>query len=585
MCPGIRIAALGMLGLCGYACAASSWRLTRSEHFEVYSQGSDENAHAALIWFEQLRAFFLDQTGLSLDQLGPVRVIGFGSEKEYEPYRLRSSDAFYIGTEVRDYIVMPALGADEFRVAAHEYAHLILHASGLRYPPWLQEGLADLFSTVRVSERESVLGGELAGRAQTLRRRSWTPLSELLSSEKAPLGTDRAAAELFYAQSWALAGMVFLSPEYGPKFRDLVNALSFGQPSLEAFQKIYGKSAEELTRDLRAWVDRRGAVPVRLPGIAALHVEVRVSDVPEPASRALMAELLFAMGQLDRAEAMFRELAREAPGSADIAAALGAIAIRKGDHEGARREWKRAIENGVTDASLCYRYAALAGMAGLPDAEVRPALARAVELKPDFDDARYMLALLEKNAGHNDIAAAHLRSIRNVPPARAFNYWSVLADALVELGRRDEAITAAHEAARYAANPAEQARANQIVYFAQTDLAVQFARDSDGRTHMVTTRVPHETKDFNPFVEAGDDVRKVNGTLREIDCSGKFTRFVVETAGARLKLAIEDPSRVLMRNAPAEFVCGRQEASKVVVEYAVSKRSDADGLIRGVEFR
>ncbi len=576
---------LGVLGLCGHAWAAS-WRLTHSEHFDVYSQGRDENARAALKWFEQLRAFFVEQTGLSLRHASPVRVIAFDSQKEYEPYRLRSSDAYYVGTEAQDYIVMPGLGPDEFRVAAHEYAHLILHTSGLHYPPWLREGLAELFSTVRVGERESVLGGELAGRAQTLQRRSWMPLSELLSrAEEINIGKDQTAAELFYAESWALTDMVFLSAEYGPQFRELATALSFGQPSVEAFQRIYGKTAGEITHDLHAWLDRRGAPPVRLAGVTPQSITVQVSDVPSLASRSLMAELLFAVGELDRAEALYREVGRDAPRNADVAAALGAIALKRGDNDGARREWKLAIESGVTDAGLCYRYAALAGMAGLPDNEVRPALARAVELKPDFDDARYMLALLEKNASHYELAVEHLRAMRNIVPSRAYDYWSILGDALNELGQREEAIAAAHQASRHATTAKERARADQLIFFAQTDLAVQFARDANGRAHMVTTRVPHEKKDFNPFIEAGDDVRRVEGTLLEIDCGKNGTRFVVQTAGVRLRLAIEDPSRVQMLNAPPEFVCGRQERNAIVVQYAVSKRDGVDGLIRGVEFR
>jgi hypothetical protein len=101
---------------------------------------------------------------------------------------------------------------------------------------------------------------------------------------------------------------------------------------------------------------------------------------------------------------------------------------------------------------------------------------------------------------------------------------------------------------------------------------------------MVTTRVPHES-DWNPFIEAGDDMRQVQGSVKEIDCGGNVTRFVVEAGGARLRLTIEDPSRVRMRNAPPEFVCGPQEANHVFVEYAVSKNKGTDGLVRGIEFR
>src|ERR1700676_5573890 len=86
--------------------AESSWRLTRNEHFEVYSQSDDSAARSILLEFEQLRAFFLEQTALDLGQLPPVRVIAFHSAKKYEPYRLRATaDAYFVGTEGRDYVV------------------------------------------------------------------------------------------------------------------------------------------------------------------------------------------------------------------------------------------------------------------------------------------------------------------------------------------------------------------------------------------------------------------------------------------------------------------------------------------------
>ncbi len=73
--------------------------------------------------------------------------------------------------------------------------------------------------------------------------------------------------------------------------------------------------------------------------------------------------------------------------------------------------------------------------------------------------------------------------------------------------------------------------------------------------------------------------------MREITCGEKSTRFVVETAGTLLRLMIEDPSRVRMRNAPTEFVCGPQEKNRVLVEYAVSKSKGSDGIVRGMDFR
>jgi hypothetical protein len=177
--------------------------------------------------------------------------------------------------------------------------------------------------------------------------------------------------------------------------------------------------------------------------------------------------------------------------------------------------------------------------------------------------------------------------MRNVIPGRAFNYWIGVADTLNELGSREEAQAAAQRASEYARTAAERAHAARLAYFARTDLAVQFTRDANGQSQLVTTRAPHNTADWNSFIEPGDDMRRVQGALQEIDCANPVTRVLVNVNGRRLTLAIPDPSRVLMRNAPSEFVCGPQPGTAVTIDYAASGGAGArtDGIVRGMEFK
>ena len=225
--------------------------------------------------------------------------------------------------------------------------------------------------------------------------------------------------------------MLVLSPEYGPRFQALLAALTAGIPSPHAIADVYAKPADTVERDLHAWTDtghRNARLP--FPGDLAMTTAVQFSTISAFASRSLMAELLLAIGELDRAQALYRDLARESPPNADVSAALGTLALRKGDRETARREWKQAIDEGVDDANLCYRYAILAQDSGISADEIRPALKRAIALSPGFDDARYSLALLESNAGHYETAVTHLRAMRNVARTRAYAYWTAMAYAL-----------------------------------------------------------------------------------------------------------------------------------------------------------
>ena len=289
----------------------------------------------------------------------------------------------------------------------------------------------------------------------------------------------------------------------------------------------------------------------------------------------MLADLRLANGDLALAESTFRELARERPASGEVLTALGTLALKRGDTKSAVAAWKRAVELGVADADLCFRYAVLAGERGLP---TRTALERAVALRPDFDDARYTLALLEKNAGHAEAALGQLRAMRQIAPARAFAYWSSMADALLDLDRRAEAKQAVAEARAHAASNEEREHAAQLSWLADTELAVEIEGE---KFH--TVRVPVGAAARNPFIEPGDRVQRAEATMRQVDCLENGIQLVLDTAQGALTLAIPDPSRVQIRNAGSiafEFVCGPQEARKVLVEYA-----PAASIVRGLEFR
>jgi len=564
------------------------WTLARGEHFELYSQLDERHTQQLLGWFEHARTVFLSQSIVPAAAIPPVRVIAFTSAKDYELYRIRTfSDGSYVQSGDRRYIAMLA-GDDQRRVAAHELAHALLSSSGPSMPLWFSEGLAEYFSTLRVAGSNAEIGGNFAAHLQSLARRPWIPIPDLLAlSSEDSLRADRERGEMFYSESWLLADMLVSSPRFGAKFQAIAGALRLGQSSAGAFLAVFGESIEEIDRDLHTWLrGREGARLMRIPAGVGTTGAFETSELSDSEMRPLLADMLAAAGKLDRAGAMLSDLSREQPQDASILAALGSLALQQGNAEAARGAWSQAVAHGLTDADIAYRYALLADAAGSPKQEIRAALERAVTLKPDFDDARYKLALLEKNDGNFDAAVAELRAMRSVAPARAYSYWTVMADACNELGRRADALDAAHRAAQHAHTAAERALAENLAYVSQTDFAVQFAPGADGRAEMITTRVPHQSvEDWNPFVEAGDDVRIARGALREIECSGGRTRLLVESGAGTITLAIADPSRVRMRNAPEELTCGPQDNIPVEVQYAAPKNSAQDGLIRGIDFR
>src|SRR5579871_457670 len=565
--------------------AAADWRVLRDPHVTLYTQAGDESSRELFSRFAQLRLFFLGQKIVPTRALPPLRALLFASEKEYAPYRFAAwSDAYYAASGSRYYIVLPDSGPNVATMAAHEYAHFVLGASGLRLPLWLSEGVAEVFATVRIGERGGSVVADSFKHHARLRRRPWLPLTVLTGIQPdAPELAPRDAREIFYAESWALASMLILSDTYGPAFPRFREALNAGQSSEAALLSVYSTTLDDVARDLDAWVRRPSRPIVHLAAAPVETTSVETTLVSEREMQLLLADVFASGGELDRSEAMYLSAVHEVPQSADAWAALGTISLRRGKNDEARDRWRRAIALGINDPDICYRFAALASWAGESADAIRPALERAIQLRPDFDDAHFLLAMIERNSGRYAGAVTQLRAMRSITPQRAYAYWSALADAYTELGQREEAVTAARQAAESATTPDERAHASTLGYIARTDMVVQIAIDPGGATRMITTRIPHGTEGWNPFVEPGDDLRHVRGKLREIEC-GDVTRFRVSTPQGLLTLAMPDPSRVEMRNAPLEFTCGEQPGNDVAVDYAAKRDYNSAGLIRGMDF-
>ncbi len=568
------------------------WTLTQDAHFEVYSQAGDETAQKALVWFERLRAFFehngLLGAGFNTKSESVVRVIGFRSAREYEEFRLRpTADAYYIAEGSQNYIVMATLQSNSFNKAAHEYAHYVLHARSLNLPACLNEGLAEFFSTLRVSGSGYQLGGDLPARTQTLERNRWLPLTELFTRKNdAADSYTKRDADIFYAESWALADMLVASPEYADRFRELIAELARGAEPAQAFHRVYGQSLQQVSESLSRWM----AQPRSARSLLEKPFEAgaaSTSSLSTSQAAALLAQLALVSGHLEQARIRYEHLLREAPDDPDVRAALGTLALRQGRREEALEQWRLAIKDKVTDAQLCYRYALLAEEAGMSREEIKGALQRAVSLAPGFEDARYKLALLQLAEGEYQSAAEHLHAIPIPRGERRYAYWIALASAYVELDQRDEAKQAAQEAWNAAQTDADRIRARQLAYTAATDLTVQFATDADGHSQMVTTRVPHGTTDWNPFVESSDHLQRAEGFLGEVLCTaGKLSGFVLRTGDGALTVEVLDPLHVLMRNSPSEFYCGPTSPKNVEADYAVMKAAGkTSNILRGMTFR
>lgn len=183
--------------------AEPKWIRVPSADFEIYSSAGEGDTRRVLQSFERVRDFFKQATGANARQkTEPVRVIVFGSKKEYDQYRPNDfAAAFYTQIAGRDYIVLGSANDAVFPIAVHEYVHLVAQNAGMKLPPWLNEGMAELFSTLQPQGDKVLVGTLIDGHMQALLRGNWVPLETIVSANRdSRITTRRTRQEVFIAR-------------------------------------------------------------------------------------------------------------------------------------------------------------------------------------------------------------------------------------------------------------------------------------------------------------------------------------------------------------------------------------------------
>ena len=571
--------------------AADQWVKLTTPHFELYSAAGEKKGREAILYFEQVRSFFLEASASKRASEFPVRIVAFRGEKQYQPYRMsEAAFAYYSRGRNRDYIVMQDIAGEHYPAAIHEYTHLIIENTGLKPPPWLNEGLAEVYSTLKPLGKKATVGDIIPGRAQTLLTSQWIPLDTLTSADRrSPLYNERDRAGMFYAESWALTHMLFFSPDYRANFPKFLAAASSGKTMDEACRSVYGKNLSEVAAALRQYLkgDRfyRVTFDIKLDKSAE---DPEVSSVSSFESGMVLADLLALTHKTQEALTAYHELAKSNPNTPELEESLGYLSWESLDLEAARSHFERAFNAGTKNARMCFDYAMLSRQGSVTVKNALPAFRKALELKPDYVEARFQLGLMLVNTRDYAEAIVQLRQIAKVDVDDAQWYFPALAYAYLQTGDKEKARQNAEAAKKWAKTPAQVEHANALLQ------ALRPAPESDERptirrverSELSVTEPPPPA---NPFVAKDDKMSHVEGIAQRLDCSGQTARFHVLVGKTAMIFAIPDPSRVLIKHSDElkhDFTCGVQKPYKVAVDYAVlpDQKIGTAGIVRGLEF-
>ena len=437
------------------------WTLLRSEHLTLIGQESPKTLQRIAVELEQFRAVVGGlirnaQRPLPL----PTHVYVFDSRKELQPFqpvrdgRVASLGGyFHHDAEVND-IALALEGYEESApVVFHEYTHLLVLNAARSVPVWLNEGLAEYYSTyaLEADGARARIGRPIAHHVALLRDR-FMPLSQLIAVDtQSALYNEGERRSIFYAEAWALTHYLLIETPEGPAaINTYATAIARGDAPADAFRNAFGAAPAEFEQQLRRYV----AEPKFRSLVLTMEKQVRVEE-PEPGravaageAGAWLGDLQRRIGRRDEAAPRIEAAARAAPDRSMPQLALGLLRADEGRGDEAWAAFERAVAAAPDDffaqfsygvSRLRYQAAAVAVPAAAV-ARAHDALTRAASINPSSSEAFAWLAYAEMMTdGRLREARAAIERAIDLAPGR-IDYRLRDADICVLDGRIDQAI-------------------------------------------------------------------------------------------------------------------------------------------------
>lgn len=448
----------------------SQWLRIITPHFEMYTTNDENASLRELQWLEKARSFFIEHGGMDNVTGGCVRVIAFRSEQEYRLYQ-PGTDAFAYYERGRrcDYLVLSDIHPEHYSAAVHEYTHFIIDHAGLTLPLWLNEGLADVYSSLELGDGKAILGAPLSDRLYVLTTNRWLPLEELFSIDRnSPDYNQSDRAQIFYAESWALVHMLKFASGYAQHFSRFLEDIVSGHAPPDALQLAFGKTMQQVYSDLQVYcrLIPDHMIAIDLP-VSVQDLPVQISEPSDLEVRMMMAHLLAAnSSKTEQARKMLEGIAVEYPKSAEPEELLGYLAWQQHDPKQARFHFAAAIARGSRDARMMADYAAIELATGGTKAEALALLEKALAVDPDNYDVRLHLGLLAASQRQPELGISALTGLKQLRPADAFPVLIALAYLQIQCHDLQCARQYAEKAIEYARGPDQHAAAQRILAYA-----------------------------------------------------------------------------------------------------------------------
>jgi tetratricopeptide (TPR) repeat protein len=622
--------------------AKDKWISLQTRNFFMVGNTGEKELREVALKLEQFRAVFtVVFPNMVFNTPVPTTVVVFKSQSSFGPFKPGPNTAGYFqaGSDV-NYIALSTEfqgEQDAFEVIFHEYTHLLVKNTFENAPLWFNEGLAEYYSTFKISEDRKVAIGKAIGKhVYLLRENKILPLKTLFEvTHQSPYYNESKKQGIFYAQSWALMHYMLIGKsgrvEPLTKFLELQNQ---DVPIDQAFQQAFGMPFEAVEKDLRAYVkqDRYNLVQGHFEKKLELDTTTQVTPLTEAEAQAYLGDLLLHSRRLDAYTYLQKALKLD-PNLGMAHASLGMAYFREGKVDEARASLERAVAANSQNYLAHYYYAFTLSRQSpsgqqvgdyTPEvsAKIKTHLQQAIKLRPDYLEAYNLLAFvsLVTGDGLTEAIESLKQAVKAAPGRDDFSF--TLAQLYARIGDYKTSRQMLEQVAK-SANADEYLRQHSATLLKQIqeieDTAGTFDQlqprkrsnngppalvnaGSDSSSSAATTGSSRPAPAPTPAADPSSYLREVLrspgagetqllGKLLRLECDAKGITFVIETEAGLLRLRTANFEDIEITtydtSVKGEITCGeRKPVNVVVVCYLpnTDKKIKADGLLKSIEF-
>lgn len=356
------------------ASKSDSWQRLTTPEFTVITSLKEKEAAAWAAEFAQyvaaLRIFFNVKEG----RLSPLTVVLFARERDFEQYRPLGANGkpqavagFFLRHDSWAVAGLGGAQQDEEvrRTIFHEGVHWFLSGQERPNPVWLEEGLAEVFSTFDVAGNQAEWGRAIDNHVALLNHTEMLPLERLLYTAHGDLfGDDSMHTSIVYAESWAFVHYLIFGKHDIPRhaFADYAALAHSGISPDQAFVRAFGKTYKEMDRQLANYLGTGRYFMSHVPLVAAAAPQTAPAtplEVDDALGRLALAGRRWALAGTHARAAI--AAAPDDPRGHEV---LGFSLQGSGDAAGALAEFALATERGTRDFRPYFELASAAQTAG-----------------------------------------------------------------------------------------------------------------------------------------------------------------------------------------------------------------------------